>query len=327
MLSKIWRGSNVKVSIAVLMPTKNSAEWLDEVLLPLTQTEYAVQLVLVDGRSTDDTVEKAKQYFPNVIVRYDTSRNLAHVRNIALREARKLNVDYMAFIDSDVVVPPSFFKRCIKHLLSPKVAIVGLRFELERDPPQGFVAKFYRQRTDIQREGVYQTDYTTTACSMWKADLAENVVLDTRLKRAGEDVDFNLQLREKGDYIALVDADAPPAWHIRAATIKEELHRVKDHGFARALLLKTHNKSLDSKRVKKTVGASLLTCFGWVGLTSMLLLGSYWFVGLIPFCIIFLRQWMKTRQKWRLDYVFFGFLLSIIYFTRCLEGLVNYGTE
>lgn len=312
-----------RTSIAVLMPTKNSANWLDQVLSAIKNQskKYVIKLVLVDGYSSDGTVELAKKYFPDALVFFDVSRNLAKARNIALSEGRKLLTEYQAFIDSDVVIPFDYFERMIKHLENPDVAICATRFELETDPPKHFVGKYYRNRTDIIRAGVFKTDYTTTACSMWRTDCALHVFLDERLKRAGEDVDFNLQLTGKGDYYALVDADDPPAIHIRPATIREELHRVKDHGMARALLMKIHGEGLDSMRVKKTYLAMILVFLGWVGLALISVVG---WVGLVPFSIIFLRQWMKTRDKIRVDYAFFGFVLSVIYFTRCVQGGIKY---
>lgn len=313
-------------SIAVLMPTKNSAVWLDEVLSPIRAQalEYDITLVLVDGYSEDATIDKARKYFPYLLATKDNSRNLAIIRNKCLNEASKLKTDYSAFIDSDVVVPLNFFDRMIKHLEDPHVAIAATRFELEADPPKHFVSKHYRNRTDIRRGGVVETDYTTTACSMWKTELAEGIVLDERLKRAGEDVDFNLKLREKGVYVALVDADEPHAIHIRPATIKEELHRVKDHGLARALLMKTHRHSLNPLRFRNTVLAAIITLFGWFGLISIPFIGNLWPLGLAPFALMFIRQWTKTRDKWRLDYAFFGFIMATIYFTRFLQGVVKY---
>jgi len=310
-------------SIAVLMPTKNSARWLDEVLYPLTvqSIECDIKLVLVDGYSTDGTVEKAREYFPDLILVQEIRRNLAIARNICLDVGLSLKMDYMAFIDSDVVVPFNFFDRMIRHLENPHVAISALRFELEDDPPHYFVGKYYRNRTDIRRSGIAKTDYTTTACSMWKSELARGIVLDERLRRAGEDVDFNLQLIEKGDFYAIVDSDDPHAIHIRPATIREELHRVKDHGMARALLMKLHKESLDPGRYKKTILAGILTFIGWIGIILIPFIG---YLGLIPFTLIFLRQWLKTRDKKRLDYAFFGFLLSIIYFTRFIQGAIKY---
>lgn len=313
---------SLKPKIAVLMLTKNSGKWLNDVLYPIKkqQSDFDVNLILVDGFSMDDTLSKARYWFPNLILVQSKSRNFAELRNIALEKAKDLTPDYMAFIDSDMQVPSNFFSRMIKLLDNPKVGIVGLRFELEKDPPKHFVSKFYRGRTDIARKGVFTTDYTTTACSMWKAELSKNVVLDERLKRAGEDVDFNLQITEQG-YTTLVDANDPPAWHIRPATVREELHRVKDHGLARALLMKTHNKGLSKNRRIKTSLASCIVACGWIGL---FLIPRIHIWGLIPFAGLFFRQWTKTKQKWRIDYSFFGFLMSIIYFTRFLQGVGQY---
>ena len=121
-----------------------------------------------------------------------------------------------------------------------------------------------------------------------------------------------------------VDSDEPHAIHIRPATIREELHRVKDQGMARALLMKLHRKSLDPGRYKKTYIAGILTGLGWIGIVLALLFEVFWPIGLVPFCLIFLRQWMKTRDLWRLDYILFGFLLSVIYFTRFIQGAISY---
>ena len=312
----------MKLKIVVLMLTKNSDKWLNNVLRPIQkqQSDFDINLVLVDGFSTDDTVNKAKEWFPDLILVRSKSRNLAELRNIALKTARDLTSDYMAFIDSDVQVPYNFFNRMIRLLKDSSIGIVGLRFELERDPPKCFVSKYYRNRTDIARKGIHITDYTTTACSMWKTKLSEDIVLDTRFKRAGEDVDFNLQITAKG-YKALVDSDDPPAWHIRAATVKEELHRVKDHGLARALLLNLHSKSISRSRRRKTFLAAFLVACGWIGLVLIPWIG-FW--GLVPFAGLFFRQWTKTKQKWRIDHAFFGLLMSVIYFTRFLQGMLQY---
>lgn len=112
-------------SIAVLMPTKNSAKWLDQVLSAIKNQskKYVIKLVLVDGYSDDGTVELAKKYFPDALIFFDVSRNLAKARNIALREGRKLGTEYQAFIDSDVVIPSNYFDRMMKHLENQDVAI------------------------------------------------------------------------------------------------------------------------------------------------------------------------------------------------------------
>lgn len=313
-------------SVIVLMLTMNSAKWLPQVLAPIKAQEkdFSINLVVVDGHSHDNTVSLLRQAFSGCVVEYHGEKNLALLRNVALQSAYKHfpDADYFSFIDSDVVVPDDFFKRCIQLLNTPysRVGIVGVRFELEREPPKHFVSKFYRDRNDIVREGVYKCEYTTTACSVWKAELSRNVVLDQRLKRAGEDVDFNLQITKQG-YTALVDANATPSWHIRHATVLEELHRVKDHGLARACLFYLHFKCFSRRRALKTFFASMWVFMGYFGLFIIPFVGV---LGILPFALYFGRHWLKCKNKCRLDYAFFGFLLSVIYFTRFLQGLIQY---
>lgn len=310
------------VKIAVLMLTKNSERWLDAVLSPLSRQKgrFDVNLVLVDGYSNDGTVQKARSYFPDLVLVESISRNLAELRMLSLNAARKLKPDYMSFVDSDVQVPNDFFQRMIRLLDNPRVGIAGVRFELERDPPKHFVSKFYRDRRDITRRGVYECDYTTTACSMWKSERARNVKLDPRFRRAGEDVDFNLQILSDGAK-AVIDADYPPAWHLRHASVREELHRVKDHGLARALLLHLHPRQLSFKRRFKTVVASALILACWIDVALIGWLGAF---ALLPFAVFYGRHWLKCKDKRRLDYAFFGFLMSVIFFTRFLQGVIQY---
>lgn len=310
------------IKVAVLMLTKNSSQWLDEVLGAIQKQlgNYEISLVDVDGNSLDDTRKKIKSYFPDAIIIQDESRNLAHLRNIVLQMGQSLNTEYMAFIDSDVVVPNNFFSRLIPLLNDKDVGIVGLRFELERDPPKGFVAKFYRDRLDIKRKGIYKTNYTTTACSLWKSKTSKDIVIDERLVRAGEDVTFNMQITGKG-YVALVDADDPPAWHIRPATVREELHRVKDHGLSRALTMKIHKHVFTPKQRYKTFFASNGVLMAWICLFLTPFIGL---LGLLPFATYFFRHWLKCKNKLRLDYAFFGFLLGVIFFTRYIQGVIKY---
>ncbi len=314
----------MRKKIIVLMLTKNSSKWMDRVITPIKEQsiKYDIQLILVDGNSTDDTISKARKYFPKLDVIYDDSKNLAHARNLALQESRKYNVDYASFIDSDIVVPKDFFDRLLGYFKNPRTGIVGLRFEFAKVEKNGFVKKFYRERKDIRRQGAYKANYTKTACSILRKNLVEDVLINEIFKRAGEDIDFNLQIREKG-YEAIVCADEPAAMHLRMPSITGELVRAKDQGISRALNMKLHSNIL-SEEFNKTIMASILTLLGWIGLFLSPFFGFYGIVGLLPFGGMFFKQMTKFRRPYRLDFVFLGFLLNIIYCTRFLEGIVRY---
>lgn len=307
------------------MLTKNSGEWLPEVLGPLVKNKeaYDLKLVCVDGYSKDDSLDLIQEAFPDAVIDLLKSRSLATNRNRALELAYKnySDAEFMCWIDSDVVVPDNYFVRCLKMFEDPKVGIVGLRFELERDPAKGFVAKFYRDRTDIIRSGVFETDYTTTANSMFRGSLGKNIMIDDeRFERAGEDVDFNLQIRKQG-YKALVDANFEPSWHIRKASVMEELHRVKDHGLARGSLVFKYSELMGKGRQIKTFIMALLVAGGIISYFLIPFIGLW---GMIPLGLVYLRHWFKCRDRSRLDYAFFGALLSTIYFLRFWQGAIQW---
>jgi len=308
------------MKISVIMLTMNSSPWLDEVLAPIVKAKekHDLELVIVDGGSKDNTLSKirdlAKDNSLEVKIICESSKNLAHARNLGLKSA---SGDFQGFIDSDIVVPGDFFDTMLSHLKDESVGIVGARFELERDPPKGFVAKYYRNRRDIYRRGVHEVDYTTTACSFWSKKVVDNLVINEGFHRAGEDVDFNLRIKERG-YTCLLDADCV-AWHIRTPTLKEELKRVWDHGESRALNLKLHWNSIG--RGPRTVLASLLMLFCWICLLLIPFIGVW---GLVPFGAILVRQATKLKKPWRADHVLFGFLLFALYTSRFLWGCSKY---
>jgi len=302
------------------MLTMNSSPWLDEVLAPILKAkeEYDFELVIVDGGSKDNTISKIRNLLKDnsldIKVICESTGNLAHARNLGLKNA---SGDFQSFIDSDIVVPDDFFDTMLGHLRDESVGIVGARFELERDPPKGFVAKYYRNRRDIYRSGVHKADYTATACSFWPKKVVENLVIDERFHRAGEDVDFNLRIRERG-YTCLVDTDCV-AWHVRTPTIKEELKRVWAHGESRALNLRLHWNSIG--RGPRTLLASIVTLLGWTGLVLIPFIGAW---GLIPFGIILVRQVIKLKKPWRVDHALFGFFIYVTYTSRFLWGCLKY---
>jgi glycosyltransferase involved in cell wall biosynthesis len=96
-------GGDVSVKISVIVPVRNGRLHLSECLDALIHSDYpSFEVIVVDDRSTDSTPEIAQRYD----VRYlQTPRTMGPggARNLGSQHARG---DILAFIDSDVVVPP-----------------------------------------------------------------------------------------------------------------------------------------------------------------------------------------------------------------------------
>ena len=86
------------LDVSVVVPARNAAAWLDECLEAIGRQEPA-EVIVVDGRSTDDTVAIARRHGARVIS--DEGRGLPVARTLGAEAAR---CDRVALIDTDVVL-------------------------------------------------------------------------------------------------------------------------------------------------------------------------------------------------------------------------------
>ena len=109
-----------KISIAI--PTFNEENNIERCLSSIQNQRYAgkLEVFIIDGRSTDDTIKKAKKY--NVILLQNTSRQAEYGKKIGLEHATG---KYFMILDCDMdIVGSSWFEKMISPLEKDKT-IVG----------------------------------------------------------------------------------------------------------------------------------------------------------------------------------------------------------
>lgn len=88
------------------------------------------EILLVDGRSRDRTVEIARPYVDRVL--FDEGLGYTRAKNQGAREAR---AGIVAFTDADTVVPRRWLETLLRHFEEPRVvAVGGPTYTLEREP-------------------------------------------------------------------------------------------------------------------------------------------------------------------------------------------------
>ncbi len=114
--------------ISVVIPTYNEEKVIEDGIkqfLPLKK-KYDLEIIVSDGKSTDNTVKIAKKYADKVIVWKKKQRqNIPQGRNAGCFKAKG---DILFVTDADCRVKniDSFFKRIIKEFKDPKlVALTG----------------------------------------------------------------------------------------------------------------------------------------------------------------------------------------------------------
>ncbi|MBI4844053.1 MAG: glycosyltransferase family 2 protein [Nitrospirae bacterium] len=87
--------------ISIIIPTYNSSKFIPDLLGSIfKQAVDDIEVIMVDDRSTDNTVELVKQY-PVRLIEMERNGGPAKARNKGVREAKG---DIIFFLDSDVIV-------------------------------------------------------------------------------------------------------------------------------------------------------------------------------------------------------------------------------
>lgn len=132
------------------MITKNSKDpclkdSLDSVLLESKRAEVQVRLIIVDGGSTDGTLDMVKKYDElNPVIIMDKNGTRATARQKGILEVK---TQFFAFIDSDVVLLPYWFTNILKYFKDPNVgAVWGLAINLNphRKKRMEFMSRIYK---------------------------------------------------------------------------------------------------------------------------------------------------------------------------------------
>ena len=95
--------------VSIIIPTLNSAGYLDALLRSIEQQSYSsIEVIVVDAGSTDNSIDIARRY--KAIVIEDPGSRMA-AKNLGARQARG---EYLYFVDSDMELTPSVVAECVK---------------------------------------------------------------------------------------------------------------------------------------------------------------------------------------------------------------------
>jgi glycosyltransferase involved in cell wall biosynthesis len=111
-------------TVSVVIPTLNEAKNLP-LVLPFLPTDWIDEVIIVDGRSTDNTVEVARQLFPSVKIVMEKRKG----KGVAMRAGYYASSgDIIVLLDADGSNDPREIPRFIKRLMEGVDMVKGSRF-------------------------------------------------------------------------------------------------------------------------------------------------------------------------------------------------------
>lgn len=117
---------NVLPTITIVMATYNSMRTLSESLTSITRQDYPkekIEIIVVDGGSTDNTRETAKKFGAHVIAVDKTKQNAEYNKSVGISKATG---EIVGMIDHDNVLPHSGWLRKMTQPFLDDATIVGV---------------------------------------------------------------------------------------------------------------------------------------------------------------------------------------------------------
>jgi glycosyltransferase involved in cell wall biosynthesis len=179
--------------ISAVVPTRNAEAWIESCLRSIRANDPA-EVILVDGGSTDRTVELALPWVDRVLD--DGGTGVAAARMMGVASASQ---PWVALVDADVVLPPTALRdldeeRCARHL-------VGLQAGLHSTGDGDY---WSQSLADHHNRG-QSKDWFGVCASLVSRDLLLAHPLDAHL-RSGEDIDFRIRLKQAGFAVGVSEA-------------------------------------------------------------------------------------------------------------------------
>lgn len=175
-----------KLPVSVVVTTRNSEKTIGQCLESIKNNNPG-EIILVDGNSTDDTLEIARRY--TSLIFSDGGREYNYAQQMGAEKAAN---EYIAFIDSDIVLQEETLAKLLDELKQHDYASIAATVLPVSSTTYWERATDWSSRLLRKRRGVGGLQATIVL-----RDVVMTHKLDTSLK-GGSDVDFVIRMNKAG---------------------------------------------------------------------------------------------------------------------------------
>jgi len=223
--------------ISFIVLTYNSERTIQKCLESISAQRCEKEIIVVDGGSTDKTVEMAKRQGTKIVT--ETSRFLGIPRNAGMEHAKG---EYIAFVDSDVVLPEGWISIALEKINKSKIiaGVGGPGISPEKGRVSDSLNFLYGK--SIKTKESYVKSLPTMDL-LYKRDVIKNQKFLDHLKTT-EDVEFNFRLVKSG-YKLLFSSNLY-VYHYHPANLRQMVKKWYNYGRNYAKPYMIHKEMIDT---------------------------------------------------------------------------------
>ncbi|WP_189419858.1 glycosyltransferase [Cellvibrio zantedeschiae] len=188
---------NNEILVSIVIPAYNEEKYIGMCLQSLSELEFdkdKLEIIVVDNGSTDRTLEIARSYTSNVIIKEKVK--VGAVRNYGVSHAKG---KYIVFLDSDCVVDKQWLSRGINKLQKDSKLVLGGQYLMRESP--SWLEKYWVLTNSVEK--IYQTTLVG-GCIFIENKTFESVAGFNENLNSGEDSDLTYRLIQ-ADFTVNID--------------------------------------------------------------------------------------------------------------------------
>jgi glycosyltransferase involved in cell wall biosynthesis len=180
--------SDSKTAVSVIIPTKNEEQVIHECLSSVfNQSLKPMEVIIVDGRSTDNTLKETSQFPVKVIIEKEPT-SLPNARNLGIENAMG---DVIFIMDADVILDQDCIKNALKYYEDPDtIAVIPSEQNIAHCRLEKIQIDWIRGSANPLRSGIGISVFA----EFLRKTVFEKIEFDSRLGYA-EDGDFQQRLK------------------------------------------------------------------------------------------------------------------------------------
>ncbi len=172
--------------LSAIIAVKNGGKTLEDCLESVRRNNPA-EIIIIDGMSTDSTLEIARAFTQRIFS--DGGEGVSFAHQLGLEQATQT---YIAFIDADIILPDGALKTMLEELKTGGFANMQARLAPVKSQTYWEKAQDWHLKSSQSR-----TSGGLSAAILDKS-IALKIGFDPEIRIAGDDVDFLYRLKKAG---------------------------------------------------------------------------------------------------------------------------------
>jgi len=246
----VMEGHKSQPVVSVIVPVRNGEQTIELLLKSLLRQDYdrnEVEIVVVDGNSTDRTRDIVRKYPVKLIIERKEGLNTA--RNAGIRNSKG---EIIAFTDCDCIVPSDWVRKIVENFKDPRVSCVG---GSAKGRDNDFISQyadnsiiplmpFFKTREELDMIKLFL--HHPAGCNMaFRREAFKEVgCFDESIRYGFDDVELVERVCKAG-YKMVLDPNVF-VWHKHRSTLKEFLKENFRYGRGSGVLIKRRAKDVVS---------------------------------------------------------------------------------